>query len=85
MKTFAHSHTPIGYCLHKSLGYVISMDMMNGFQTQVGQGKRLTARQLGKHLRIEMTGRIQRRPTWPHNMPRMQNSNRKTVTSRLGQ
>jgi hypothetical protein len=68
IERLACRRAPMGNCTHEHSGDVVSVDVMNRFQSEIRQCERLAPGDRGKHIRVEMSGWIERRPTWSNNM-----------------
>src|SRR6185295_18941429 len=55
MAAFTDGQVAVRECLHKGLSHVVSMDMMDGFHTQIREDQCLAPRQGGKHFWIEVS------------------------------
>ena len=59
------------------------MDVMDGLHPEIGKSKRFAFGERGENLRIEMPGRVERRPAGPDDMPGMDDRCRETVPARF--
>jgi len=85
VEALADSLAPVGQGAHKALGHVVSVDMVDGLHTDVGQREFLAMRQLLVDGRVEVALRVERYPARPDDVPRVQARGREVVQARLAQ
>src|SRR5205814_8111458 len=83
VKTLAQSRAAASHCLDKALRYVVGVDVMHGFQPEVGQSQFCTASQCRKNLRIEISRWIQWNPSGADDVSRMDNGRWEAVPPAL--
>src|SRR5947209_20100064 len=77
METLSQSQASIRQSAHERLRDIVSVDVVNGLHSPIGQGDLFSSRQSQENRRIEVPGRIDGHPTRSDDMSRMQDGNRK--------
>ncbi len=85
MKTFAHRARPVRNRLYECLRHIVAMNVMQRLTPKIRKHDFLAARDRRKNLRIKVRSRVERHPSRPHKMPRMQNGDRKAILRVLSQ
>ncbi len=85
VKTLAHCRCTHGDSSHKGLRNVAGVDVMYGLHSKVGKQEFTPTCKQRENLRIDVAGRIDRSPSRPDDMPRVQNGGGKASGARLFQ
>ena len=76
MKALPHCARPVCQSLLETLRHIVGVNVVDGLEAEVRERQFVPAREFSEDLRVEVSRRIERRPTRPDDVTRMQNGRR---------